>query len=110
MRLVSVAVVLAFVFAMAAPEVHACPVHSSLPAPHHQNSGSHHKSHCTCPQACCPAGISFSLPTVSGDWTVAFLPTYAPHLASHRQFSPAGGNNLPPPPLAPRPPLVYPFS
>jgi len=106
MRLVSGAVVLAFVFAMAAPEVHACPVHSSLPAPHHQNSGSHHKSHCTCPQACCPAGVSVSLPAVSGDWNVAVLPTYAPHRGMHRQILPAGRKHLQPLALAPPPPLV----
>jgi len=106
MRFVCAAVVLAFVFAMAAPEVHACPVHSNLPAPHHQRGGSHHKNHCTCPQACCPAGLSVSLPTISGDWIVAVRPTYAAHLTMRQAILPAGRKHLQPLALAPPPPLA----
>jgi len=48
-----------FVLAMAGPETHACPIHSSTshaPASHHQSSGHQKAEYCTCPQACCPAG------------------------------------------------------
>ena len=61
MRLV---LALVFTLAMAGPETHACPIHSKIPGAadaHHQDQGGgHHEkaSHCTCPQACCPPGVT----------------------------------------------------
>jgi len=76
-----VRVVLALVFGLAAvgPEAHACPVHSATPA-HHQDANSHHQTaHCTCPQPCCSAGISLSLPPTPVSWSVAAGPVIAVH-------------------------------
>jgi len=75
MRFVRVVLALVFGLAMAGPETHACPVHSAAPA-HHQDGGGHQQKagHCTCPQACCPAGVSVSIPTTTANWTAAPLP------------------------------------
>jgi hypothetical protein len=76
MRFVRVVLALAFGLAMAGPETHACPVHSAAPAGHHQDGSGHQKKtgHCTCPQACCPAGVAVSMPATSASWTVSALP------------------------------------
>jgi hypothetical protein len=74
MRLLRVVLALVFGLAMAGPETHACPVHSAAPA-HHQDGGHQQKAgHCTCPQACCPAGVAVSTPTRSTSWTAVPLP------------------------------------
>jgi hypothetical protein len=61
-----------FVLAVAGPETHACPIHSSLPgAPvsHHQDQNSHQKAgHCTCPQACCPTAVRTALAVHATSW------------------------------------------
>jgi len=71
MRFVRVVLALAFGLAMAGPETHACPVHSAPTAPaHHQDGGHQQKAgHCTCPQACCPAGVAVSMPATTASWT-----------------------------------------
>jgi hypothetical protein len=68
MRFVRVVLALVFGLAMAGPESHACPVHSAAPA-HHQDSHQQKAGHCTCPQACCPAGVAVSMPTLTASWT-----------------------------------------
>src|SRR5712664_2646847 len=75
MRFVTALLALLFVFGSVGPETHACPVHSApAPASHHQESGRHKSAHCTCPQACCPAGVSASTPTTTAAWTVIARP------------------------------------
>jgi hypothetical protein len=77
MRFLRVVLALAFGLAMAGPETHACPVHSAAPA-HHQDGGHQQKAgHCTCPQACCPAGVAVSIPTTVSTWSAAPLPVIA---------------------------------
>jgi hypothetical protein len=68
MRFLRVVLALAFGLAMAGPETHACPVHSAAPA-HHQDGGHQQKAgHCTCPQACCPAGVAVAMPATTKRW------------------------------------------
>jgi hypothetical protein len=75
MRFLRVVLALVFGLAMAGPETHACPVHTAAPAHHQDGGGGHQKtSHCTCPQACCPAGVSLSIPTTVSSWSAAPLP------------------------------------
>src|SRR3989442_1085484 len=65
MRFLRVVPALVFGLAMAGPETH-CRARNSAPAApvHHPRGRAHQKtSHCTCPQACCPAGVSVSVPT-----------------------------------------------
>jgi len=95
---------LVFGLAMVGPETHACPVHSAAPA-HHQDSGSHQKSsHCTCPQACCPAGVSVSIATPTASWTADPLPVVLVDVAASRPILlPAREHFLP---FALAPPLV----
>jgi len=98
MRFLRVVLALVFGLAMAGPETHACPVHGAPAAPvHHQGGGGHQKtSHCTCPQACCPAGVSVSVPTPVSAWSARPLPvlfvdvatTYAVLLPSRKHFLP----------------------
>jgi len=77
MRYIRIVLALIFGLAMAGPETHACPVHSATPA-HHQDSGGHQKAgHCTCPQACCPAGASVSIPKTTSNWSASPLPVIA---------------------------------
>src|SRR6185437_16565861 len=74
MRFMRVVLALVFGLAMAGPETHACPVHSAAPA-HHQDGGHQQKAgHCTCPQACCPAGVAVSMPATTASWTAVPLP------------------------------------
>lgn len=73
-------IVLTFVFglAMIGPEAHACPIHDQTPGgAHHQHSSNHQRAHCTCPQTCCPAAVSVSLPTRPVAWTAAPSPVIA---------------------------------
>jgi hypothetical protein len=95
MRFLRIVLALAFGLAMAGPETHACPVHSAAPV-HHQD-GSHHKaSHCTCPQACCPAGVSVSIPTTASTWTAAPLPLVVADVETvHPHFLPSRKRLLP---------------
>lgn len=76
-RFVTALLALVFSLAMAGPETHACPIHSGVPAApgapssHHHNSRQHQQAtHCTCPQACCPAGAIVALPSAAAVWTV----------------------------------------
>src|SRR6266545_1313171 len=86
MRFLRVVLALVFGLAMAGPETHACPVHSGTSAPaHHQDGGKHQKAgQCTCPQACCPAGVSVSIPTTVASWPAAPLPAVAVDVAPDR--------------------------
>jgi hypothetical protein len=79
MRYLRIVLTLVFGLAMVGPEAHACPIHDEGPTPtHHQHSSSNHqRAHCTCPQACCPAGVSVSLPMLVATWTVAGRPVVA---------------------------------
>lgn len=84
MRLLRVVLALVFGLAMAGPETHACPVHGAAPA-HHQDGGHQQKAgHCTCPQACCPAGVAVSMPTTTASWTAVPLPVLVVDVAASR--------------------------
>jgi hypothetical protein len=106
MRFLRVVLALVFGLAMAGPETHACPVHSAAPA-HHQDGGGggHQKAgHCTCPQACCPAGVSVSIPQATSSWTAIPLPAVGIDVeASRPLLLPARKHLLP---LALAPPLA----
>lgn len=69
-----IALTLVFGLVMIGPEAHACPVHDQTPVHHQHSSSKHQRAHCTCPQACCPAAVSVSLPTRVANWTAAPLP------------------------------------
>src|SRR2546425_7942679 len=97
MRLLRVVLALVFGLAMAGPETHACPVHSAAPA-HHQGGGGHQQKagHCTCPQACCPAGVAVSMPTPTAMWTTVPLPVVVVGVAaSHPLLLPSRKHLLP---------------
>src|ERR1041384_5476778 len=67
---------LAFGLEMAGPATQACRFHRAAPAPaHHQDGGNQQKAgHCTCPQACCPAGVAVSMPAPTASWTAVPRP------------------------------------
>jgi len=96
MRFLRVVLALVFGLAMAGPETHACPVHSAAPA-HHQDGGHQQKAgHCTCPQACCPAGVAVSMPTPTARWTAVPLPVVVFEVqASHPLLLPVRKHLLP---------------
>ena len=77
-----IALTLVFGLVMVGPEAHACPIHDQTPAHHQHSSGHHQRAHCTCPQACCPAGVGVSLPTHVGVWTAVPSPVIALELES----------------------------
>jgi hypothetical protein len=104
MRFVRVVLALVFGLAMAGPETHACPVHSAAPA-HHQDGGHQQKAgHCTCPQVCCPAGVSVVIPTTVSSWSAAPLPVIAVDVDTDRSTVLPSRKRLLPFALAP--PLV----
>jgi len=76
MRVLRIVLTLVFGLVVAGPETHACPVHDQMPThAHHQHSSSQHqRAHCTCPQTCCPAAVSVSLPARVAQWTAAPSP------------------------------------
>src|SRR6185436_4736829 len=74
MRPLRLLLVLVFGLAMVGPETHACPIHDQGPTHHQHSSSQHQRAHCTCPQACCPAGVSVSIPTPTASWTADPLP------------------------------------
>jgi len=74
MRFLRVVLALVFGLAMAGPETHACPVHSATPAHHQDGSHQQKAGHCTCPQACCPAGVAVSMPATTASWTAVSPP------------------------------------
>jgi hypothetical protein len=86
MRFLRVVLALAFGLAMAGPESHACPVHSAAPPPaHHQDGGHQQKgAHCTCPQACCPAGVAVSMPTTTARWIAVPRPLVVARVEASR--------------------------
>jgi hypothetical protein len=101
MRFLRMVLALIFGLAIAGPETHACPVHSAAPA-HHQNSGHRQKAgHCTCPQACCPAGVAVSMPAPTASWTAVPLPLVAVHVDAARPLLPPSRQHLLPFALAP---------
>jgi hypothetical protein len=79
MRSLRIVLTLVFGLAMVGPEAHACPIHDQAPAgAHHQHSSSNHqRAHCTCPQACCPAGVTVSMPATVSTWSAVPLPVIA---------------------------------
>jgi len=106
MRFVRVVLALAFGLAMAGPETHACPVHSAAPA-HHQDGGHQQKAgHCTCPQACCPAGVAVSMPATTASWTAVALPVLVVEVATSRPILLPARKHLLPFALAPPQPLA----
>jgi hypothetical protein len=100
MRVVRVVLALVFGLAVAGPETHACPVHSAPPpnASHHQDAGNgHHETAlCTCPQACCPSGVSLSVPVSPSGWSSLAAPVLAVDLsAASSSFLPSRTHLLP---------------
>src|SRR5712691_13329163 len=68
MRFLRVVLALAFGLAMAGQDTRACS--------HHHDA--HHKgAQDSAPQACCPASVGGSLPTISAGWVAAPLPVVA---------------------------------
>src|SRR6266403_783465 len=68
MRFLRVVLALAFGLAMAGQDTRACS--------HHHDA--HHKgTQDSAPQACCPASVSGSLPTISAGWVAGPLPVVA---------------------------------
>src|SRR5438874_13161665 len=67
MRFLRVVLALAFGLAMAGQDTRAC-------GHHHDLMGHHKGTQQNAPQACCPASVSGSLPTISGGWVAAPLP------------------------------------
>jgi hypothetical protein len=79
MRFVRIVSALAFGLAMVAPEAHGCPVHDrgapSAPQDQHPHHPGHQRTtHCTCPQACCPAVVSVPILAGAATWTAAPMP------------------------------------
>jgi len=105
MRFLRVVLALAFGLAMAGSETHACPVHSAAPA-HHQDGGHQQKAgHCTCPQACCPAGVAVSMPTTTATWTAVSQPVVVVDVQAARPLLLPSRKHLRPFALAPPHPL-----
>jgi hypothetical protein len=95
MRFLRIVLALAFGLAMAGPETHACPVHTAVPV-HHQDGGHHKASHCTCPQACCPAGVAVSMSATTASWAAVPLPVVVVGVAvTHRPPLPSRTRLLP---------------
>jgi hypothetical protein len=102
-RLLGVALALAFGIAMAGPEAHQCPVHddhtagATTPA-HHDATSSRHEQpsqkHCTCPQACCPVGVGVAMPATSAKWVVAPSATHVFTLIYHEAALPGVPKHL----------------
>ena len=113
-RLLGVALALAFGIAMAGPETHQCPVHdghssSASTAAHHDASSQHQptsQKHCTCPQACCPVGAVAAMPATDASWAPAPLATYVLTLVYHEAALPGAPKHLLHSALAPPHPLV----
>jgi len=104
MRFVRIVLALVFGLAMVGPEAHACPIHDQGPTHHQHSSSQHQRAHCTCPQACCPAGVSVSLPMQVATWTGAPLAVVAVDLqVVHPRILPSRTHLLP---FALAPPLL----
>src|SRR6185503_607159 len=80
-RLLSASLALWFGLATLGPQAHQCPVHDGLSVPtvahasgHASHDAPNSHQHCTCPQACCPAGALVALPAVAARWTAAPAP------------------------------------
>ena len=107
-RLLSASLALWFGLAMVGPEVHQCPLHDVVPAPAaaaHAGHASHDApkghEHCSCPQACCPAGVALALPTVTGRWIATSTPVVVAAVAFPRVVLPRAPRHLLPFALAP---------
>jgi len=89
MRFVRVVLALAFGLAMAGQDTRACSHHHDLMGHHKATQGS-------APQACCPATVSGSLPTISVSWVAAPLPVVAVDVEPSRSnFLPSRKHLLP---------------
>jgi len=69
MRFLRVVLALAFGLAMAGQDTRACN--------HHHDPMGHHKGPDSAPQACCPASVTGSLPTITVGWVAGPLPVVA---------------------------------
>jgi hypothetical protein len=112
-RLLSAFLALWFGLATMGPQAHQCPVHDglSVPAAAHASGHASHDApkshqHCTCPQACCPAGALVALRTVAARWTAAPAPVVLAVVATRRVVLPVAPRHLLPFALAPPHALV----
>jgi len=111
-RLFSASLALWFGLALLGPQAHQCPVHDGVPgstAAHVSGHTSHDApkshEHCSCPQACCPAGVTVALPAAVVRWTPAAAPIANAVPALRRAILPAAPRYLLPFALAPPPAL-----
>ena len=107
-RVLSAALALWFSLAMVGPQAHQCPLHDApvaAAAAHASGHASHDApkshQHCSCPQACCPAGVAVALPTVAPRWTSAPAPVVVAAVALPRLVVPLAPRHLLPFALAP---------
>jgi len=107
-RLLSAALALWFGVATFGPQAHQCPLHDApvtATAGHAAGHASHDApkghEHCSCPQACCPAGALVALPAVAARWTPAPAPVVVTTVALPRVVLPRAPRYLLPVALAP---------
>ena len=78
-RLLGVALALTFAVTAVGGEAHQCPVHDPSAAQtashaNHDAGGEQSHEHCSCPQTCCPVGVSAGLPAAAWRWAPALAP------------------------------------
>ncbi len=107
-RLLSASLALWFGLAMAGTQTHRCPVHDGPTAPaaaHATGHASHdapkNHEHCSCPQACCPAGVAVALPTIAARWRAASAPVVVAAVVLPHEVLPRAPRHLLPFALAP---------
>jgi len=107
-RLLSACVALWFGLATLGPQAHQCPLHDApvaAAAAHAASHASHDApkghQHCSCPQACCPAGALVALPAAQARWTAAPAPVVRAVVALPRVVLPRAPRYLLPVALAP---------
>jgi hypothetical protein len=108
-RLLGAALALWFGLSMVGPEVHQCPLHDLAPATAAAAHASGHASHdtpkghehCSCPQACCPAGVALAAAAVADRSSAAPTPVVLAELALPRVVLPRAPRHLLPFALAP---------
>ncbi|SRR6266699_3117117 len=112
-RVLSAALALGFGLAMVGPQAHQCPLHDApvaAAAAHASGHASHDApkshQHCSCPQACCPAGVAVALPTIAARWTSAPAPVVVAAVALPHVVLPQAPRHLLPFALAPPQPLA----
>ncbi|HKC41021.1 MAG TPA: hypothetical protein VKC15_15885 [Gemmatimonadales bacterium] len=107
-RLFGASLALWFGLTMVGLQAHQCPVHDNPTAPaaaHRSGHASHDApashQHCSCPQACCPAGVGVALPVASSRWTTAATPIADAAPTIYRVVLPRAPRHLLPLALAP---------